>query len=102
MRAGKVIIGTELICRALPKRGTSAVRLVLISHTASEPTKKKLLTKCEFYTREAKIIDIDSGELGRLLGKTYAPAAVAITDEGFANEIRKACDAIAHEQNSEN
>ena len=29
-------------------------------------------------------------ELGRLLGKTYAPAAVAVTDDGFAREILNA------------
>ena len=102
MRAGKVVIGTELICRALSRRGAQSVRLVMVSYTASDATKKKLLTKCEFYSKSAIVVDIESGELGRLLGKTYAPAAVAITDDNFAAEIRRAYDALADEQKSEN
>ena len=101
MRAGKVIIGTELICSALARRGAQSVRLVMISHTASDATKKKLLTKCEFYKKDAIIVDIESGELGRLLGKTYAPAAVAIVDDNFANEIRRAWSSLADEQTNE-
>ena len=87
MRAGKLIIGTELICRAMP-RGN--VRLVLVSKTASDATKKKLFVKCDYYSITAVEADIDTACLGKLLGKTYAPAAVAVTDEGFANEIKKA------------
>ena len=33
--------------------------------------------------------DIELGELGRLLGKTYAPACVGVTDEGFAKELAR-------------
>ena len=36
------------------------------------------------------MINIDSSELGRLLGKLYAPATVAIIDDRFAEEISKA------------
>lgn len=90
MRAGKVIIGTELVCSSMAKRGKDAPRLVLISSTASDGTRKKILTKSEFYHIEATTIEIDSDELGRLLGKLYAPAVVAITDDRFAEEIRRA------------
>jgi len=83
MRAGKVIIGTELVCSALASSGKDRARLVLISSTASEGTKKKLLHKAEFYGVEAITINIDQDELGRLLGKLYAPAAVAIIDDRF-------------------
>ena len=72
MRAGKVIIGTELICKALSRRGTASVRLVMISVTASDATKKKLLTKCEFYDKRAIIVDIESGELGLKVTQTGA------------------------------
>ena len=34
-------------------------------------------------------VNIDTEELGRLLGKTYTPAAVAITDDNFAKAIEK-------------
>ena len=93
MRAGRVIIGTEMVCSSMSRRGKDSPKLVLISSTASPATKKKLLTKSEFYNIPSIVIDIDSGELGRLLGKTYAPCAVCITDERFADEIKRAVEA---------
>ena len=87
MRAGRVIIGTELVCRAMP---TGRVKLVLVSNTASEATKKKLFVKSDYYSISAIEVDIDTERLGNLLGKSYAPAAIAVTDEGFADEIKKA------------
>ena len=98
MRAGKVIVGTDSVCSAMAK--TKKPCLVLIAHTASEATKKKLLTKAEFYGVEAVIIDVDSDELGRRLGKLYAPATVAVVDDRFAEEIRRAVSAEQSE-NSE-
>ena len=87
MRAGKVIIGTDLVCRAMP---TGRVKLVLISAAASDATKKKLFVKSDYYSISAIEVDVDTERLGNLLGKSYAPAAVAVTDEGFAEEIKKA------------
>lgn len=87
MRAGKLTIGTELICKQLPQRD---IRLVLISGSASDGTKKKLVHKCEFYEIPAIEVDIDTECLGRILGKSYTPAAVGVCDEGFAREIKKA------------
>ncbi len=86
-RAGKIIIGTDIICRAMPKRGDGSIRLVVISDKASEATRKKLTVKSDFYGISYIEVSIDTEELGRILGKTYAPAAVAVTDEGFAKEI---------------
>ena len=91
MRAGKVIIGTELVCSAMASRGKDRARLLLIASDASDGTKKKLLHKAEFYGVEVLITNIDSSELGRLLGKLYAPASVAIIDDRFAEEIAKTC-----------
>lgn len=88
-RAGRVIIGTELVCRAMPKRGKDSVRLVIISDKASEATRKKLTVKSDFYGIEYIEVSIDTEELGRTLGKTYAPAAVAVTDENFAKELKR-------------
>ena len=88
MRAGKVVIGTEPVCSAMSERASKRARLVLISCTASQNTKDKILHKAEFYGVNAAVINIDSSELGRLLGKLYAPAVVAIIDDRFAEEIR--------------
>lgn len=93
MRAGKVIIGTELVCASLAKNGSKRPRIVLVSRTASEGTKKKVLRKCEFYRIRAIEIDLDGESLGRLLGKLYAPAVVAIVDDRFAEEISRASGA---------
>lgn len=84
MRAGRVIIGTEQVCVALKK---GKVRLALVTCDASSATKKKITVKCEFYGVTSVETRIDSAELGSLLGKTYSPMVVGITDEGFAKEI---------------
>ena len=88
-RAGKLVIGTELICRAMPKGG---VKLVVVAKDASAATKKKLFSKSSFYSISAIEADIDTDSLGELLGKTYSPAAVAVTDDGFAVEIKKTAE----------
>ena len=87
MRAGKTVIGTELITKALAH---GSVKLVVIANDASPLAKKKLSSKSEFYGTLAIEVDISAEELGRLLGKAYAPVAVALTDSGFADEIKKA------------
>lgn len=89
-RAGKTVIGTELICRELPK-GT--VELAIVAQNASLPTKKRLANKTAF--RGVKLVEVamTTEELGALLGKSGAVAAVAITDARFADEIIKAADA---------
>ena len=85
MRAGKVTVGTEMVCSLLQKR--SRVKLVIYSNEASDATKRRIISKCEFYGTAVIEVRIDTGELGRLLGKTYGPACVAVTDENFAREI---------------
>jgi ribosomal protein L7Ae-like RNA K-turn-binding protein len=86
MKAGKVVIGTEQVIAFLQK---NRLKLVLLSGTASEGTQKKIRFKCEFYKTPTCVLDTDTDELGRLLGKTYAPAVVGITDENFSNVITK-------------
>lgn len=90
MRAGKLVIGTEMICKAMGSN--KAPKLVLVSCEASTGTKKKLSTKCEFYGIKLVQINMNTDELGTLLGKTYSPAAAAVMDEGFAKEIAKLDD----------
>ena len=84
MKAGKVVIGTEQVIAYLQK---NKLKLVLLSSNSSEGTQKKIRFKCEFYKTPTVALDIDTDELGRMLGKTYGPAVVGITDENFANVI---------------
>ena len=92
MRAGKLVIGTEQICKSMPKK---SIRLVVVSSGASDATKKKLFVKSDYYGIPAIEAEIDTERLGKLIGKTYAPAAVAVTDVGFAEEIKKAVEEMA-------
>ena len=85
-RAGKTIVGTDLACRAMP---SGKVKLLIVSCGASDSTKKKLTVKSDFYGLKALIADIDTEELGRVVGKRSAVAAVALTDKMFAGEILK-------------
>ena len=85
-RAGKVLFGTELVCSEIRKKA-SRVKLALVSQSASDGTKKKIRTKCEFYGVRLMEIGMSGGELGDLLGKSFAPSVIAVVDEGFAKEI---------------
>ena len=87
MRAGRVIIGADLVAASMAKRGKDKPRLVLVSCDASDATKKRAFSKSEFYGIEALEIPIGQDELGRLLGKTYSPAVIGIVDDNFAREI---------------
>ena len=95
MRARKLTLGTELVCKKMP---SGTVKLVVISSSASDGTKKKLTTKSEYYKIPMLVIDIDADELGRMLGKLHSTAAVAVTDAVFATEIIKASDKIFDEK----
>ena len=95
MRAGKLTLGTELICKAM-QRQKNEIKLVIISSEASEGTKKKLGFKTEFYKIPALTLDISMSVLGQALGKSYAPAAVAVCDEGFAKQILEAVNTNTH------
>lgn len=89
-RAGKVVIGTELVCRAMPKRDGGRIWLVIISDKASDATRKKLTVKSDFYGIDYIEVNVGTEELARIVGKTSAVAAVAVTDERFSKEIKNA------------
>ena len=86
MRAGRLVVGTELVCLALPQ---GKVRLTVISRYASDSTKKKLTVKSEFYGIKFLVLDIGTEELGRIVGRSFATATVAVSEEMFACEILK-------------
>ena len=98
MRAGRVLVGSETVISCLGKPGR--VKLVLYTADASDGAKRRIISKCEFYGIKTLLTQIDMGELGRLLGKTYGPVCVGITDEGFAREIEKCVSPeVTHERN---
>ena len=64
MRAGKLIIGTESVCRAMAQ---DTVKLVLVSFAASDGAKKKIKTKSEFYNLDCFELPIVAASLGNLI-----------------------------------
>ena len=89
-RAGKLIIGTELCCRAMAEHGEKKPKLIAAASDISDGTKKKILTKAAFYQIDAVILPLTMAGLGKQIGKTAPPACVAVTDVRFAEEIRNA------------
>ncbi len=87
MRAGKLLVGADTVYASLSRKGGTDIRLVVIPSDASEGAKDKTIRRCAAHDIRYIIADIPASELGRLLGKLYAPSAVAVTDEGFAREI---------------
>lgn len=87
MRAGKVQIGAETVSASLSRKGGTDIKLVLIPHDASDGARDKIIRRCTAHGVRYVVTDMDASSLGELLGKLYAPSAVALTDEGFAKEI---------------
>ena len=99
-RAGKVIFGLEQTAAELRKKAFG-VKIVLVSSDASDGTKKKTRTKCEFYRIPLFEISLSKEELGALLGKSYTPSVIAICDEGFAREIAAAISSARESEKKE-
>ena len=99
-RAGRIIFGAEQTAAELRKKAFG-VKIVLVAQDASDGTKKKIRTKCEFYRVPLLEIPLSKDELGSLLGKSYAPSAAAISDEGFAREIAAAIPSTSENETKE-
>jgi len=84
MRAGKVISGEDAVVGAVR---SGKARLVIVSEDISENTYKKIREKCAFYGVQL-LQGYSRWELGHSIGKPER-VAVAVTDDNFANLIRK-------------
>lgn len=85
-RAGRMVLGTPLVCEELAKK--KKPDLVLYSSEASEATRKRIENKCRFYGVEAISLSVSTGDLAHALGKRGDLAAIAVTDGGFGRAIR--------------
>ncbi len=83
-RAGAVIIGTDLVTKALP---SGKVKLVMYACDASANTEKKITDKCKFYGTLFIKLNYDGGEIAHAIGKMSSVSAVGITDENFSREL---------------
>ena len=91
-RAGKMVLGTPLVCEELAKKKRPA--LVLYSEGASAATKKRIESKCRFYETKALALPVSTSALAHALGKTGELAAIAVTDEGFGRAICEKLSAL--------
>lgn len=84
MRAGKVVSGDEIVTKSIR---SSEARLVIVAKDASANTHKKFHDKCRTY-KVPLIIGYDREKLGASFGKPER-VVLALTDQGFADMIRK-------------
>ena len=86
-KAGKIIIGSPLICESLAKRTKPS--LVIIASDASEQSVKKLTLKSQFYNVEYICCEATKAELAHAVGKESELAALAVTENGFSSQLLK-------------
>ena len=90
-RAGKAVIGVEMICETLKKRGVkeSADDVIVIeAQDTSSNTHKKVSDKCAYYRVRHIKIESDTLTLGGAVGKS-AVGAIMINDQSFCRAIDK-------------
>ena len=83
-RAGAVIIGTDLVTKALP---SGKVKLVIYAGDASANTEKKITDKCKFYNAKCIKLTYGGGEIAHAIGKESTVSVVGVTDGNFAREL---------------
>jgi len=81
-RAGKIVCGTPLVCKALSAKTPPA--LAVLSAHASDNTKKRLRDKCNFYGVALYELDAGTDEISAAVGGNAEMAACAICDQGLA------------------
>ena len=80
-KAGKLICGTPLVCKALASR--TPPHLVVMSARASDNTRKKLRDKCSYYNVRLCELDAAPEDISRAIGGEASVAAVAICARGL-------------------
>lgn len=83
-RAGAVIIGTDLVTKALPSKN---VKVVFYSADSSANTEKRITDKCRFYQIECVKIDTESTIIGAALGKEAGVCVLGITNDSFSSQL---------------
>jgi len=81
MRARKLILGTEIVSNSIAK---GEVKLVLVSSSASNNTKKLVANKSKHY--DVPLIELDDLILNQAIGKVNIKV-VGVIDSGFAKSL---------------
>ncbi|MED4958483.1 ribosomal L7Ae/L30e/S12e/Gadd45 family protein [Paenibacillus macerans] len=85
MRAGKLVTGDEVVLKAIR---SAEAKLVIVAGDASANTQKKYRDKCGTY-KVPLMVGFDRDVLGSSVGKPER-VVLALTDQGFADMVRKA------------
>ena len=107
-KAGRVIIGTEMVCDEVRRCGHAGnyeeedgkkisdqqnvkphklCGCVILASDASDNTKKRVMNACSHYQVRAFVADVTTVQLSDRLGKTGAVAAVAVFDKHFTDAL---------------
>ena len=84
-KAGKLIIGTDLVTKSLPSK---KAYLVIYTSDASSNTEKKVTDKCKYYGTECIKAPFDSFEVSSAIGKDGAICTLGITDLNLASQLK--------------
>ncbi len=84
-KAGKVTVGTEMVCDDIRKKKAF---LVLYASDVSGNTEKKITDCCRFYEVPCSQCDASKETLGGAIGKSFA-ACIGITDENLSKLISR-------------
>ncbi len=84
-RAGRLIIGTPMVCEAM--RSAHPPVYVFCACDVSASTERRLISKCAYYKIPIMKLEASTVMLGNAVGKTGAVAAVALTDAGFLTAL---------------
>ena len=82
--AGGVIAGSDLVLNGV--RGGKVV-CVLIARDVSPRTLKQITDKCTFYNIKHASVEVDSFELGRMIGRSAPCAVIGLTGKGPADAV---------------
>ncbi len=85
-RAGRVIMGAPMVYDALREKPPA---LVLLAEDASSATEQRMTNKCGFYRTPLLKTECTKEELAHAVGKTAPMAALAVTDRGMAEKLKK-------------
>lgn len=84
-KAGKVSVGTEMVCDDIRKK---KVHIVIYASDVSANTEKRISDCCNYYKITCHKSVVTKEELGIAIGKSFA-ACIGITDENLSKLISR-------------
>ena len=83
-KAGEITVGSDLVCLDM-KSGKA--KLIILANDASDNTKKKIISKSNFYKVRCLQPDLSGDEISKAVGKGNTVAAIAVRDKSFSSAI---------------